>query len=145
MRLSGKFNVSDARFASGRVGEAIAALSRRGQGKPGDTSIADVPADFNGDFAMGEENLSFSKLEFAVPGAVARVKGSYGLQSNKIDFVGDVRLNATVSQTMKGAMHWVLVPFDPIFMKHGAGTYLPVAVTGTREHPEITVQWKKLF
>jgi hypothetical protein len=145
MRLAGKFNVSDARFASGRVGEAIAALSRRGQGKPGDTSIADVPADFNGDFAMGEENLSFSKLEFAVPGAVARVKGSYGLQSNKIDFVGDVRLNATVSQTMKGAMHWVLVPFDPIFMKHGAGTYLPVAVTGTREHPEITVQWKKLF
>jgi hypothetical protein len=46
---------------------------------------------------------------------------------------------------MKGAMHWVLVPFDPIFMKHGAGTYLPVAVAGTREHPEITVQWKKLF
>jgi hypothetical protein len=89
--------------------------------------------------------LSFSKLEFSVPGAVAQVKGSYGLQSNKIDFVGDVRLNATVSQTMKGAMHWVLVPFDPIFMKHGAGTYLPVAVAGTREHPEITVQWKKLF
>jgi len=145
MRLAGKFDVSDARFASGRVAIAITALSRRGQGKPDDTSITDVAADFNGDFSLGNENLSFSKLEFAVPGAVAQVKGSYGLQSNKIDFVGDVRLNATVSQTMKGAMHWVLVPFDPIFMKHGAGTYLPVAVVGTREHPEITVQWKKLF
>ena len=145
MRLSGAFNVSDARFASDRVAMAITALSRRGQGKPDDISITDVPADFNGDFAMGDENLSFSKLEFAVPGVAADMKGTYGLQSSKIDFVGDVRLNATVSQTVKGAMHWVLVPFDPIFMKHGAGTYLPVAVTGTREHPEIALQWKKIL
>jgi hypothetical protein len=145
MRLRGTFNVADARFTTDKMKNAIAALSRRGQGKPGDTSITDVPADFTGDFSLGNENLSFTRLQFAVPGAVAEVKGSYGLQSSKIDFVGDVRLNATVSQTMKGALRWVLVPFDPIFMKHGAGTYLPVAVTGTREHPEITLQWKKLF
>jgi len=104
-----------------------------------------VPADFAGNFSMADENLSFSKLDFAVPGAAAEVKGSYGLQSGKIDFVGDVRLNATVSQTMKGAMHWVLVPFDPIFKKNGAGTYLPIAVAGTGEHPQITLQWKKIF
>jgi len=145
MRLSGKFNVADGRFTSDKVKNAIAALSRRGQGKPVDTSITDVPADFIGDFSLGTENLSFTRLQFAVPGAVAQVKGSYGLRSSRIDFVGDVRLNATVSQTMKGAMRWVLAPFDPIFMKHGAGTYLPVAVAGTREHPEITLQWKKLF
>jgi hypothetical protein len=145
IRLSGKFDISDARFNSDRVAIAITALSRRGQGKPDDTSITDVPADFAGNFSMADENLSFSKLDFAVPGAAAEVKGSYGLQSGKIDFVGDVRLNATVSQTMKGAMHWVLVPFDPIFKKNGAGTYLPIAVAGTGEHPQITLQWKKIF
>jgi hypothetical protein len=30
-------------------------------------------------------------------------------------------------------------------MKHGAGKYLPVSITGTREHPQIKLNWKKLF
>jgi len=145
MQLAGKFNVAEARFTTEKVKDAIAGLSRRGQGKPDDTSITDVPADFAGDFALGKGNLSFSKLQFVVPGAVAQVKGDYGLHSEKVDFVGDVRLDATVSQTMKGSKRVLLAPFDPIFMKHGAGTYLPVAIAGTREHPEVKLQWKKLF
>jgi len=39
----------------------------------------------------------------------------------------------------------VLVLFDPIFMKHGAGTYLPLSIAGTRSQPQIKVSWKKLF
>jgi hypothetical protein len=30
-------------------------------------------------------------------------------------------------------------------MKYGAGTYLPVSITGTREHPQIKPNRKKLF
>jgi len=145
MLLNGSFHVSDARFTTENVKGAIAALSRRGQGKPNDTSINDVPADFAGDFRLGKGNLAFSKLQFVVPGAVAQVKGGYGLHSEQVDFVGEVRLDATVSQTMTGAKHVLLVPFDPLFKKHGAGTYLPVAIEGTREHPDVKLQWKKLF
>ena len=46
---------------------------------------------------------------------------------------------------MTGAKKVLLTPFDPMFKKHGAGTYLPVDISGTREHPEVKVQWKKLF
>jgi hypothetical protein len=46
---------------------------------------------------------------------------------------------------MTGAKHWLLVPFDPLFKKKGAGTYLPVAISGTREHPEIKLQLSKIF
>ena len=145
MLLNGSFHVSDARFTTDKVKDAIAGLSRRGQGKPEDKTITDVPADFAGDFRLGKGNLTFSKLQFVVPGAVAQVKGSYGLHTEQVDFVGDVRLDATVSQTMTGAKHVLLVPFDPLFKKHGAGTYLPVAIAGTREHPEVKLQWKKLF
>jgi hypothetical protein len=56
-----------------------------------------------------------------------------------------VTLVPRVSQTMSGAKHWLLVPFDPLFMKHGAGTYLPVAIAGTREHPEVKLQLNKIF
>ncbi len=145
MLLNGKFNISDARFTSDMVKNVITQLSRRGQGKPDDSSITDVAANFSGDFNLGKGTLHFNQLQFLVPGAIAQVKGSYGLHTEDINFVGDVRLDATVSQMMTGAAHWVLVPFDPIFMKHGAGTYLPVEIDGTRSHPQIKVQWKKLF
>ena len=145
MLLNGTFHVSDAHFTTDKVKGAIAALSRRGQGKPDDSTITDVPADFAGDFRMGKGNLTFSKLEFVVPGAVAQVKGEYGFHSEQVDFIGDVRLDATVSQTMTGSKRVLLAPFDPLFKKHGAGTYLPVAIAGTREHPEVKLEWKKLF
>jgi hypothetical protein len=127
------------------VSQAIVQLSRKGQGKPDDRSIDDVAAEFMGDFQLQKTELSLSKLQFVVPGAAVQMKGSYGLRSEQVNFVGDVRLHATVSQTMKGAGRWVLVPFDPIFMKHGAGTFLPVGITGTREHPQIKLDWKKIF
>jgi len=145
MLLNGRFNISDARFTDERMKSAIAGLSRRGQGKPEDTSITDVPAQFAGNFALGKGTLTFNHLTFEVPGVQAQVKGSYGLAGGDINFVGDVRLTATVSQTMTGSKRVLLAPFDAIFMKHGAGTYLPVAVTGTRQHPEVKLQWKQLF
>ncbi len=145
MLMKGGFGVSDARFSDSKVSGAIAELSRRGQGKPADQSIENVAAEFMGDFQLRRTTLSFGKLQFVVPGAAVQMKGSYGLRSEQLNFVGDVRLHATVSQTMKGAGRWMLVPFDPLFMKHGAGTYLPVSVAGTREHPQIKLNWEKIF
>lgn len=145
MILSGKFHVSDARFSSPQITSVIAELSRRGQGKPEDKSITDVPAVFSGIFGLRNSTLSFSQLQFVVPGAEAQMSGSYGLHSMAINFTGDVRLHATISQMVGGNKGWILFPFDPIFMKHGAGTWLPVSITGTREHPELHIEWRKLF
>jgi hypothetical protein len=145
MLLNGRFEVEDARFTNDKIQNAITELSRRGRGKPDDQTIKEVPSDFVGDFDLRKTTMTFSKLQFVVPGAAAQVKGSYGLHDEKLNFVGDVRLDAKVSQTMTGAKHWLLVPFDPLFNKHGAGTYLPVEVGGTRQHPEVKLQLKKIF
>ena len=143
--LDGTFGVSDARFRSDRVRSAIAEASKRGQGKPDDDSIVDVPAQFAGDFDLRKTTLSFNRLQFAVPGVAAQMKGSYGLQSQQVNFEGDVKLNARISEAVGGIGHWILLPIDPLFMKHGAGTYLPVTVTGTREHPDVKLELGKIF
>lgn len=145
MQLKGTFDLTDARFTHEKLKDAINGLSRRGQGKPNDTSIDNVAAQFRGDFNLRNSAITFSRLQFATPGVTAQVNGAYGLSSNDINFVGDVRLQATVSDTMTGAKHVLLKPFDPMFKKHGAGTYLPVEIGGTREHPDVKLQWKKLF
>jgi hypothetical protein len=145
MHLDGRFTLADARFSDSTVTKAITELSRRGQGKPSDPNIQDIPAEFIGYFRLQEANLSLSTLQFAVPGVTAKLEGSYGLASEHLNFVGDVRLAVPVSQTMTGAKRVVLMPFDPIFMKHGAGTYLPLSIAGTRSQPQIKVNWTKLF
>ncbi len=143
--LNGNFHITQAQFTSDKVRKAIAELSRRGQGKPGDQSIQNVPAQFAGTFRLQGTVLSFSQLQFSVPGAAAQMKGYYGLRSEKLNFTGDVKLNARISEMVGGKKSWILVPFDLIFAKHNAGTYLPVDIGGTRDHPEIKVNWKKLF
>jgi hypothetical protein len=145
LALNGAFQVHQARFTIDKVKNAVDELSRRGQGKPKDESIHNVAAQFAGDFRLQKTVLSFSRLQFSVPGAAAKMKGYYGLRSEKIDFLGEVMLNAKISDVVGGKKRWFLAPFDPIFRKHSAGTYLPVHITGTREHPEVKLEWKKLF
>ena len=89
--------------------------------------------------------MSFSALNFDVPGVQVQMKGAYSIAQQELDFTGDVRLQATVSQTQKGIKHWVTVPFDPLFKKNGAGTYLPLNIQGTTDHPKIQLDWKKVL
>jgi len=145
MQIGGDFQLSDAHFSNDTVRKAVVELSRRGQGKPGDESITDVAAELAGDFRMKQQRLDFARLQFTVPGAEAQFKGAYGIADHAVNFAGDVRLHATISEMVGGDKGWLLFPLDAIFMKHGAGTWLPIMIDGTREHPQIHVQWKKLF
>ncbi len=145
MELNGNFHISDGRFTNESVKHVVVELSRRGQGKPEDQSITDVPSDLAGNFRLQSSTLTFAELQFMVPGAEAQFKGSYGIREESLNFVGDVRLHATLSQVVGGDKGRLLSLFDPIFKKHGAGTYVPMTITGTREHPQIHVQWGKLF
>jgi hypothetical protein len=145
MLSEGTFSVSGAHFHNDHIKAALAELSRRAQGKPTEPAPEDVAAQFLGDYRLHKRELSFSRLEFIIPGAVVEMKGGYGLLSQTLNFVGDVRLHARLSEMVTGPPHWILVPFDPIFMRHGAGTYLPVSVQGTRTQPQVKVDWKKIF
>jgi hypothetical protein len=145
IRLSGNFRVSNGKFTDKTLNEKVAALSRRAQGRPGDDGIQDVPVSLAGTFSLTNARLNFSTLQFEAPGAVAEVKGSYDLGSETINFTGEVRLQAKVSQTMTGAKRVLRKPVDPIFSRHNAGTYLPVNVSGNRDHPQIKLDVKKVF
>ena len=145
MVIGGTFRLEDAHFTNDTVNKVIVEMSKRGQGRPGDDSITDVPADLGGDFAMKEQTLSFARLQFMVPGAEAQFKGRYGLVNHGVNFSGDVRLQAKISEMVGGDKGWLLFPLDAIFSRHGAGTWLPMKIDGTREHPQVHVEWKKIF
>lgn len=140
LRLAGTFHISQAHFNNEKVQSKVDALSMRSQGKPKlatDNIPDNVPSDLTGAFALRNGLLSFSKLNFDVPGADVNLAGKYSLDGNEFDFHGTARMKATLSHMMTGWKSVLLKPVDPFFKKHGAGTELPVKVTGTRSEPHI--------
>jgi hypothetical protein len=74
-----------------------------------------------------------------VPGATVQLQGSYKLQGEELDFIGDLRLKAKLSQTVTGKKSFFLKAIDPFFAKKGAGAVVPISITGTRESPTVGV------
>jgi hypothetical protein len=138
LRLDGSFRIVGADFSNPRVQDKVDALSLRSEGKPKEASAADPPdvlSDMKGVFRLRDGLLSFSQLRFDVPGTTVDLTGEYSLDGKQFDFHGKARMKAKLSNMMTGWKSVLLKPVDPFFSKHGAGTELPVKVTGTRSAP----------
>ena len=86
-----------------------------------------------------EAVIQFRKLSFGVPGAQVNLDGNYDVGGSKLDFKGHLRLQAKLSQTVTGKKSFFLKAVDPLFRKDGAGTVLPITITGTRDAPTLGV------
>lgn len=144
LRLDGQFALLSARFASRKVQERLLALSNRASGISQSEQESGqgpdmVASDFRGRFKLENSTARFSSLSFRVPGALISLAGTYGLQSGKIDMHGTFRMQATLSQTQSGVKQLLLMPFNKLFEKNGAGFQVPIDITGTRDHPSIGV------
>jgi hypothetical protein len=145
LKLDGSFTVQSALFTNPETEAKITSLSRRGQGKPGDENIQNAPFDMQGHFVLADSQVTFSSLFFSLPGAALQLQRGFGLLSQTLDFHGTLRLQAKVSQTASGIKSLLLKAIDPLFERQGAGTFLPIRITGTREAPPFQVEIGKIL
>jgi hypothetical protein len=142
LRLSGAFSLDQARFTNAKIQDRIEELSLRGQGRPNDVKTADpasVNSSMQGDFQMAGGVITLPALSYTVPGAQIQLKGTYGVEGGALDFAGTARMQATVSEMVGGWKGLLLKPADRLFKKHGAGTEVPIHITGTREEPKFGI------
>ena len=130
MDLRGSFSLPSARFTSESVQARIDELSRRGQGRPSEGAIDDVASNMRGEFHLHDGVLELPNLTFRVDGAEVWLTGRYAVRSEQLDFRGELRLQARMSQTLTGWKSLVLRMFDPMFDSKGAGTVLPIVHLG---------------
>lgn len=138
LKLNGNFHIPNARFTNQKVQDRIDSLSLRSQGEAKlaqQNPDVTIPSDLRGKFVLGEGQLSFSSLQFVVPGTHASVTGQYTLDGKIFDFHGVLRLDAKLSQMTTGWKSILLKPVDPFFQKHGAGAEIPFKITGTNTEP----------
>ena len=138
LKLAGTFHVLRAHFSNEKVQGKLDALSLRSQGKPKeaqDHDKEDVAVDLRGVFTLKDGVLSFSLLHFRIPGTHVDMTGDYSLDGQRFDFHGTARLDAKVSQMTTGWKSILFKPIDPFFNKNGAGTEVPIRITGTESEP----------
>jgi hypothetical protein len=137
--LKGGFTLRQIHFTNPEVEDKVDMLSLRAQGDPKDAKpgAEDVRSQMMGQFALGNGKLSFSKLDYTLPGATVALKGEYSLDGDRFEFEGKMRTDAKVSQMV--ASKWkslLLKPVDPFFKKNGAGAEIPVKISGTKSAPK---------
>ncbi len=138
LKLAGTFQIARAHFSNEKIQGKVDELSLRSQGKPKlvhDSSTPDARSDMNGRFSLSDGLISFSQLDYRVPGTLVKLTGTYSLDGNIFDFHGNARLDATLSHMVTGWKSILLKPVDPFFSKNGAGTEIPVKITGTKSEP----------
>lgn len=143
MDLDGTFDVQRALFTSQTIQDRVDELSRRGRGRPTDQSVDNVASNLRGSFRLKDGQMTLRSLTFGVEGAEVRLAGAYAVQSGQLDFKGTLRLQARASRTQTGWKSLVLRMFDPLLDGEGAGTVLPITITGTREQPKFGADLKQ--
>ena len=138
LKLTGNFRVTQSHFTNDKIQSKVDALSMRSQGKPKlaqDNIPDDVRSDLMGVFNLEDGVIHFSRLQFEIPGTWVNLTGDYSLDGNQFDFHGKARMDAKLSHMVGGWKSILLKPADPFFSKNGAGTEIPVKVTGTKSEP----------
>ncbi len=97
-----------------------------------------------GNFQLAGGVITLPELIYSVPGATIQLKGTYGVEGGALDFAGSAKLDATVSQMVGGVLGVLLKPADRFFKKDGAGTEVPIHISGTREDPKFGVDFERM-
>jgi hypothetical protein len=139
IELKAGFALQEIHFTNPAMEDKVDMLSLRAQGDPKDAKpgAEDVHSRMVGEFVMKDGRLSFSKLNYTMPGADVNLVGMYSLNGEQFEFTGKVRTKARLSQMVTSRWKsWMLKPVDPFFKKNGAGAEIPVKVSGTRSAPK---------
>ena len=147
LRLDGWFALDKALFTSEKIQGRIVELSLRAQGRPGERKTADpasVVSHMEGSYRLGGGVITLPSLSYTVPGAAIQLSGTYGLEGGALNFAGAAKMEASVSKMVGGWKGLLLKPADRLMKKDGAGTEVPIQITGTREKPKFTIEFDRL-
>ena len=139
MTLDADIAVDNAHWSSPKIREELQSLSRRAEGQPKDDEAGSSVSNLHCKFRLENGVIHFSSVTFSVPGASILLAGDYGVQGGELNFKGKIRLEAKLSQLVTGVKSDFLKLLNPFFSKNGAGTELPVTITGTRDNPTFGV------
>jgi AsmA-like protein len=142
VKLQGTFGIDDGTFSKPETQRNVNELSAgaRGENKEDPETVL---TDLKGRVVLAGGVARFSDLSFGIPGAAARMYGTYNILNHKVDLHGRMRVDTKISKTASGVKALLLKAMDPFFKKQKKGEDVPVHITGTYEHPQFGLDLTK--
>jgi hypothetical protein len=135
VRLDGDFRGSGAQFGNPKTQANVTTLSERARGDTkSDENPDTIIANLKGHVSIRDAVAHLSNLTFAVPGAFARLDGTFNLITHAVNLHGSLAVDKELSQTTTGFKSLLLKAVDPFFKRKRAGAVIPVTISGTYEH-----------
>jgi AsmA-like C-terminal region len=135
LKLAGTFGIDRGEFSQTSTQEGVNKLSAGARGEKDDSDPETVLTDLSGRVTLISGVANLADLSFGVPGATARMAGTYSLLNYKIDLRGQLQVDTKISNTTTGAKALLLKVMDPFFKKRKKGEILPVRISGTYQNP----------
>ena len=133
--LDGQFGVVQGQFPNPRTQQQVDKLSAGARGDKKE-DVETVLTGLAGQVALSDGVAHFSDLTFGVPGAAARLRGTYSLLNHRIDLRGQMKVDTAVANTTTGIKSLLMKVMSPFFKKRKrGGQILPVKIAGTFEKP----------
>jgi len=138
VQLRGTFGVSEGSFNRIGTQSDVDKLSAGARGANKDDAPA-VASELTGSAVVEHGTANFSDLKFQIPGAKARLHGTYSLLNHRVDLHGPMRVDTKIANTTTGFKSFFLKLINPIFKKRRRGEVIPVHILGTYEHPNFGI------
>jgi hypothetical protein len=137
IEMAGDFGIKGGVFTKQTTQSDLNKLSAAAQGE-GDQQ--DDPeravSDLEGRVIVKNGIATFSDLSFHVPGALAKLHGTFDLSTQRVDLKGVLLMKAKLPQATSGIKSFLLKALDPFLKKNRVGgAKVPVSITGTYQHP----------
>jgi hypothetical protein len=142
MELNGQFAIAGGRFTNATLERKLSTISARTQGKTDGPAQTAPASDFRGNFVLRDGLVTLSSFSFHIPGATVRLDGTYGLETEQLNFHGTVATEVRLSQMTTGVKSVLLRMVDPLFSKHRTGALFPIHIRGTRSSPSFGLDIK---
>src|SRR6202051_587875 len=135
IKLRGNFGIAGGTFSKSSTQDGVNKLSEGARGEKDAPDPATPLTDLKGQVSLEEGVSNFSDLSFGVPGANARMHGTYDLLNKKIALRGQLEVQSKISNTESGSKAFLLKMMEPFFKKKKKGEIVPVRISGTYGHP----------
>jgi hypothetical protein len=135
VNLGGDFGIDAASFRRSTTQEKVDNLSQLAKGEKVNDDPASVVENLKGHVELEDAIATFSDLSFSLPGALARVHGTYGLLTEQVNLHGTLQVDSKLSKGSKGVKSVLLKSVEPFLKKKNAGEIVPIKIGGTFSHP----------
>jgi hypothetical protein len=139
LNLDGDFGIAAAKFTNPATELPIRKLAQSGEKSKQAAELPTAQADLKGHVSARRGIATLENVSFTIEDGDARIHGSYGLESERVDLHGILRTSGKIYVTNTGFKALLLRALTP-FLKHRSQmTFVPFKITGTYPDANISL------